>query len=212
MLKPQNIITFDEISEKYTTWIIEYYSTTFNNSLFMIWYRDNDENSTDKLLTYNDGQIFAISSLAELKTKLNSEINNIELFGNINYWLDNFKNLEITKSSTYDLISLSNNLDINNLDDTTLENFANFINLFNDFVNQDKRNNHLHTLSDDDLIQETYDYYYNFIFWPRFNDKEKFNNWERPRSNIDTTELFIKLKELIKTFEANIKFTEKAIC
>jgi hypothetical protein len=80
--------------------------------------------------------------------------------------------------------------------------------LYKDFANQDERNTQLHVFADNELISETWDYFYDFIFWPRFNDKEKFEAWDRPQLAIDSKELLVKLNDIIKIFDDNIKQTD----
>jgi hypothetical protein len=208
MTQHDDIQKFNDLSEKYSTWIIKYCSTTFNSPLFLVWYTDIDENSTDRLLTYKDGKIFAAKSLANLKATILSSADNLIEFQNLNPWLDNFNDLEVKEFCTYDLISIGNEIDKNNLDIETIESFANFVNLYKDFANQDERNTQLHVFADNELISETWDYFYDFIFWPRFNDKEKFEAWDRPQLAIDSKELLVKLNDIIKIFDDNIKQTD----
>jgi hypothetical protein len=212
MIEQHDIKTFGDLSGKYSTWIIKYCSVAFDSSLFLIWYTDTDENSTDRLMTYKSGEIFATKSLTNLKATILASVDNLIEFENLSPWLNNFNNLEVKENCTYDLISIANEIDKNNLDISTIESFANFINLYGDFINQDERNIRLQVYADIELIKETWDYYYENIFWPRFNDKEKFEAWDRPQLVIDTKELLVKLKDIIKTFDENIKQTEKAIC
>lgn len=211
MTTPNDITTFNDVCENHSTWIIKYCSATFGNPLFLVWYTDTDENSTDRLLTYPGGAIFAVESLGELKPTLLSAINNLVVFDNLSPWLEDFKNLEVVECSVYDLIAVTNNLDNNILDIKTIEGVADFINLFGDFINQDERNSHLQAYADDALIKAAWNYFYDFIFWPEFNDKEKFEAWDRPRLEIDAKELSIKLKEVIKSFDDHIKLSEEAI-
>ncbi|MCB9262876.1 MAG: hypothetical protein H6607_10930 [Flavobacteriales bacterium] len=212
MTEQNDIKTFDDLSRNYSTWIIKYCSAAFDSPLFLVWYTDTDKNSTDRLLTYKSGKIFASKSLTNLKTRILSYFDNLVEFENLSSWLDNFDNLEVKENCTYDLISIANEIDKNNLDISTIEGFANFVNLYGDFINQDDRNASLQNYADNELIEETWNYYYEYIFWPRFNDKEKFEAWDRPQLNIDTKELLLKLRDIIKTFDDNIKQTEKAIC
>jgi hypothetical protein len=212
MTEQNDIKTFDELSEKYSTWIIKYCSEAFDSPLFLVWYTDTDENSTDRLLTYKSGEIFAIKSLNKLKTTISSSVDNLIEFENLSSWLNNFNNLEVKENCTYDLILITNEIDKTNLDISIIEGLASFINLYGDFINQDEKNTRLQVYADNQLIKETWDYYYEYIFWPRFNDKEKFEAWDRPQLVIDTQELLLKLKDIIKTFDDNIKHTEKAIC
>jgi hypothetical protein len=111
----------------------------------------------------------------------------------------------VTANYTYDLISLGNEIGKNNLAIETLESFVNFVNLYGDFVYQDERNPHLRVYADNELIRKTWDYFYNCIFWPRFNDKEKFEAWDRPQLVINSKELLVKLNDLIKIFDDNIR-------
>lgn len=207
MKQQDDIKTFDDLCEKHSTWIMKYCSNSFDNPLFLVWYTDTDEQRTDRLLTYKNGEIFAVESLRNLKAIIVSSIDNLIEFENLNSWLDNFSDLEITEYCTYDLASIENEIDKNNLDIETIEGFADYINLYGDFVNQDKRNSHLQVYADDELIKETWDYFYDYIFWPRFNDKEKFETWDRPKLVIDTKKLLDKLKDIVKTFDNNIKQT-----
>lgn len=212
MKQQDDIQTFDALSEKYSTWIIKYCSESFESPLFLIWYTDTDENSTDKLLAYRSGEIFAVSSLTNLKVAILASFDNLVVSENLSSWLDNFNDLEIVESCIYDLISIEDSISKDNLDISTIESFADFINLYGDFVGKDERNAHLKVYADNELIREVWEYFYDFIFWPRFNDKEKFEAWDRPPLVIDTKELLIKLKDMKMIFEGRIKPTKMAIC
>jgi hypothetical protein len=212
MTEQHDIKTFDDLSGKYSTWIIKYCSAAFDSPLFLVWYTDTDENSTDRLLTYKSGEIFAVKSLTNLKATILASFDNLVVSENLSYWLDNFNNLEIIENCTYDLASIESSIYKGNFDISTIESFANFVNLYGDFIEQDERNANLQVYADNGLIKEVWNYFYDFIFWPRFNDKEKFEAWDRPPLVIDTKELLVKLKDIIKTFDDNIKPTEKAIC
>ena len=64
------IKTFEDICSDCATWIIEYRSSIFEMPIFLIWYTDTDENSTDRILTFQTRQIFASSSLASIKEEI----------------------------------------------------------------------------------------------------------------------------------------------
>jgi hypothetical protein len=142
-------------------------------------------------LTYKDGQIFAAKSLTSLKATILSSVDNLIEFQNLNPWLDNFNGLEVKEYCTNDLISIRNEIEKNNLNIEAIESIANFVNLYRDFAYQDERNTHLHVFADNELISETWDYFYDCIFWPRFTDKEKFQAWDRPQLVIDSKELLL---------------------
>ncbi len=210
MIQQDDIKTFENLSEKYSTWIIKYCSTTFDTPLFLVWYTDTDENSTDRLLTYKNGEIFADESLKNLKATILHSIDKLIEFENLNSWLDNFYDIEVTECCTYDLTSIEREIDKNNLNIETIEGFADFVNLFDDFVNQDEKNANLQVYSNNKLIKEVWNYFYDFIFWPRFNDKEKFEVWDRPPLIVNTKKLSGKFKDIIRIFDNNIKYTKKS--
>ncbi len=79
--------------------------------------------------------------------------------------------------------------------------------MYGDFINQSDTNSHLQVYADNELIRQTWDYYYEIIYWPRFNDKKKFEASDKPQLVIDTKALLLKLNDVIKTFEHNIKLT-----
>ncbi|MEO5947979.1 MAG: hypothetical protein ABIP79_14265 [Chitinophagaceae bacterium] len=176
----------------------------------MVFYTDTDENSTDRLMTYKSGEIFATQSLTDFKKIILSETLNLSAFDNLNPWLDNFKDLQVLEYCTYDLISVSQNIDRKNLDIDTTENIADFINLYCDYLKQDEKNNHLKVYIDDALIKKVWNYFYDYIFWSKKNDKEKLIACDRPQLDIDTKGLLQKLEVVIKKFDSNIKPAEKA--
>lgn len=204
MTNIENIRTFEDLSEKHSTWIIKYCSENFDKPIFMIWYRDNSENETEHILSYQNGGIFTSKTLTELRKKIQSEKNELIKSENISQWLENTKGMKMVESSTYDLIYVINNLKENILDIKTTEGFADFISLFDDYINQDEKNNYLQEYIDNELIEKTWEYYYEFIFWPRFNDKEKFELWNRPKLEIDKGKLLSKFKDIVLKFENNM--------
>lgn len=207
MREHEDIKSFDDLCENYSTWIIKYCSSTFDSSIFLVWYTDTDDKNSDRLLTYKDGEIFAVNSLAHLKATVLASIEKLVVSENIGPWLFNFNNLDVKEYCTYDLTSIENAINRNDLDISTIEDFANFVNLFGDFVEQDERNVHLKIYSQNELMRKVWSYFYDFIFWPRFNDKEKFEKWDRPPLVIDTNELSLKLKDIVKKFDENIRLT-----
>lgn len=198
-------VTFNEISETHSTWVIKYCSPTFNNPLFLIWYTDTDKNSTDKLLTYKNGKIFATDSLNDLKSKLRSENKDLIWFDNLNIWLENSNNLAAVEYCTYDLISLTNELDAGNMNDTLLGDFIDFINLYRDFVNQHPNNLHLRVYSHSNALKKIWNYYYDFTFWPLYGKPDEAQHSKKPKLGISSKKIASLLKELQRTFEENLQ-------
>jgi hypothetical protein len=188
------------------TWIIEYRSPTFKSSIFFVWYTDTDENSTDRFLTFKTGEIFSTTSLTDIKSSVIANFGEINEFDNLSHWLNDFDD-SAPPPTIYDLDSAFQCILSKDLNIETIECLANFVNLFGDYVHQDERNKHLQIYSDNEFIREVWEYYYNFIFWPRFNDSEKFKTWDRPPLVIDTIKLMDGLEQLIKRFEAVIRVT-----
>ena len=90
----------------------------------------------------------------------------------------------------------------------TIEGFVNFFNLYDDFINQDERNNRFQIFLDTEPIKKTWNYYYEYIFWPKFNDQEKFETWNRPPLDMDSKDLLSNLKDMIESFDDNIREVE----
>lgn len=211
MTQENRLNPFDELSEKYAIWVLKYCSPTFGTPLFLIWYNDTDENCTSRLLTWKNGKIFAINSLSKLKSTLLASLDELFIPENLLTWLDHFNPLEVKDDPAYDLILVMNEIEKNNLDILTIEGFANFFNLFDDFIHQDERNNRFQSYLDNEPIKKTWNYYYEYIFWPKFNDRKKFETWNRPQLDIDSKDLLSKLKDMIESFDSNIQEVENTI-
>lgn len=207
MINGQDIKKLEDLSEQFSTWIFKYHSVNFAKPLFLIWYRNNDLNKTEKILTYNDGSFFTATSLIGLKEKLYTERNKLIAPNHIHLWLGAIQEIKLVESINYNLISVITDLEIGILEEKTIEGFAEFINLFDDFIHQDEKNNHLQIYIDDGLIRKTWEYYYEFIFWPRFNDPKKYDSWDRPKLEINIPKLIEEFKNVILKFEENMKVT-----
>ena len=204
MINTKNIKSFKLLCEKYSTWVIKYCSANFDKAIFMIWYRDNSENETEQILSYKSGAIFTSKTLIELREKLQSEKNELIKSENLNQWLKDTEELIMVESCTYDLAYVIKKLEENILDLKTIETCTNFINLFDDYINQDVKNNHLQKYIDNKIIKQVWEYYYEFIFWPRFNDKKQYQLQKPPKLEIDTDKLLSKLNNIILEFENNM--------
>jgi hypothetical protein len=158
-------------------WIIKYCSSAFEKPIFLIWYTDTDENSTDKLLTYKSGNIFSVSALHKINERITKEKDNLVVFDNLDKW---FNNSGLNEEISYDIDFITNSISKNNLDIPALESLSGFLDIFSDFVKQDENNSYLQVYLENELIIETREYYYDYIFWPRFNDSEKFETSDRP--------------------------------
>ena len=196
--------TFDNICRQLSTWILEYRSSTYKTSIFLIWYTDSDENNTDRLLTFNTGQIFASGSLFQIKEIMTNNLEGIDTYENFNRWLGKFNNLIPEVNAIYDMDAICHCLEKSQFDIETLESLANFINLFHDFIDQNERNEYLSIYRENKFIDRAWHYFYDKIFWPRFNDYEKFTKWDRPKFVIDNKKLLQGFQKMRNQFEQRI--------
>lgn len=186
-------------------WIIEYCSPTYTSSIFFVWYTDNDENSTDKLLTLKSGEIFSTNTLSDIKASIIEHFDEISKFDHLTDWLNSFTDTTSPEPSMYNVNDAYKCVLAEDFTIHTLECLTNYFNLVGDYMYQDERNRHLQDSLDNEFIKEVWEYFYNYIFWPRFNDKEKFESWDRPPLVIDTTKLLNGIEQLIKHFESNVR-------
>ena len=196
---------FDELCQKQETWVIKYCSVSFESPLYLVWYTDTDENSTDRLLTYTNGKIYAANSLSGLRESILKSLEDLIYSENLVAWLAGFNNSETEEYYTYDTNAIQAGVQQSNLDVPTLEGLANFINLFGDVVQQDSRNEYLEIYWEDELLKFAWEYFYDFIFWPRFNDKDRFENFVRPELELDSNELLYRIKVVREVLDSQIK-------
>ena len=185
-------------------WILKYYPLLDAVPIFLLWYTDTDKESTDKLFTFKTGQIFATNSLNDLKNIIVQNYAVIKEFENLNIWLNDFDSQVSNKVIIYDINKIYSAVKVQNFEIEILEGLTNFINLFGDYVHQDHSNENLKPLVDNKSIRKAWDYYYNYVFWPRFNDKDRFETWERPPFKVNGVKLAQGLEELIRCFEDKI--------
>ncbi|NQX43142.1 hypothetical protein SAMN05421820_11551 [Pedobacter steynii] len=192
------------LKENTDVWILKYYPLLDPVPVFLLWYTDTDKESTDKLFTFKTGQIFATNSLNDLKNIIVQNYAVIKEFENLNVWLNDFDSQVSSKFIIYDINKIYNAVKVQNFEIEILEGLTNFINLFGDYVHQDHSNKNLKLLVDNKSIRKAWDYYYNYVFWPRFNDKDRFEAWERPPFKVNVVKLIQGLEKLIRCFEDKI--------
>jgi hypothetical protein len=194
---------YNDFCEEHKVWVLKYKSKKQQNSLFFIWYCDTDD--VDRLLTYKSGRIFGVKSIENLKTEIIAQKLNLQTSSNLILWLSNVENLEIKEDCTYDVDLIKSGFEKGKLDVSVLEEFSNFIGIFTDFQNQDKRNQQLKFFSENKTIQKVWNYYYDYIFWPRFNAPKRFETWARPQLKIDSKSVFLAFSEMVECFEENFE-------
>jgi hypothetical protein len=192
------------LKENTNVWILKYFPIDGAAPVFLLWYTDTDKESTDKLFTYKTGKIFGTNSLNGLKDIIIQNFNAINEFENLDDWLHDFVNLDSIEVTINDINKIYNAIKVKNLDADILEGLTNFINLFGDFVYQNESNKYLQPLADNKYIRKAWNYYYDYIFWPRFNGKDRLEDWDTPPFKVNVVKLLQAVEELIRNFEANI--------
>ncbi|RIV20408.1 hypothetical protein DYU11_20380 [Fibrisoma montanum] len=187
--------------------VISYTSPRWPNPLFLIWYTDTDEDSTDRLLTDQAGNMIATESIPELISTLQVQLTLPEQFI---AWLTRIEGLEPSVAIIYDTQALAALIANKKVDLSTLERLVDWRNLFGDFAYQDEQNSYLLPYHDDPLLKQASDYYYNYDFWPRYNTKSKGQTvrWRRPPLEIDIALLLEKLLVTIDQFDARINLVK----
>lgn len=131
----------NKLDEKFTAWIIKYISPNFIDGIYLVWFTDNDAESTDKLLTFENGKIFSSKNIENIKLEIKNEKNEIENYERIISWLNEEINKDSTEDNFYDIKFLLDQIEQNNFPIDVIELFTNYINLFGDYARQDEKNN-----------------------------------------------------------------------
>ncbi|MNU13039.1 hypothetical protein D3C71_10730 [compost metagenome] len=197
----------NKLDAKFTAWIIKYISPNFIDGIYLVWFTDNDAESTDKLLTFENGKIFSSKNIENIELEIINKKNEIENYERIISWLNEEINKDSTEDNFYDIKFLLDQIEQNNFSIDVIELFTNYINLFGDYARQDEKNNFLLTFESQSSIQKLWNYYYEAIFWPRFNNKKEFENSKPASLEIDKSELHLQLSEIINEFDNQIQMS-----
>lgn len=197
----------NKLDEKFTAWIIKYISPNFVDGIYLVWFTDNDAESTDKLLTFENGKIFSSRKIENIKQEILAKKSEIENYQRIISWQNDEINNESTEDNLYDIKFLLNQIEQNNFSTDVIELFTNYINLFGDYARQDEKNNFLLKLENQSSIHKVWNYYYDVIFWPRFYNKKEFENSKPAPLEIDKTELHLQLSQIISEFDNQIQIS-----
>jgi hypothetical protein len=165
---------FDKLSLKYQKWIIKIIGTDFEKPIYLVWLTDSTDKDEDKILTNERGRLIASYKVDKLlKYIIDSKADFFDKKAT-KTWAKKVWGLKIKKPSTTDFSKLQ--IKSKTLDNQSLEEIANFINLFTDLITTtlDKK---LDKLRERKEIKTVWEYFFNYIFWPRFNDREKFKTF-----------------------------------
>jgi hypothetical protein len=199
---------FNQYCRDQSIWLIKYTSDNIAPPIYLLWYHDLREAGKSKLLTYNNGKIFAAQSLHIL---VNNDISKIESL-NINpriiqfvKLLKDFSNFTIT---SFDMTSVIANVSQNLLTPDTLSWTTDFLYLVDDYLYSNPNDIPLKELMADHALQNVVTYYNESILWPSLSDADTFS---AKKPALDHIILEEKLKKVITLFDnainsdANIK-------
>ncbi|MEI6410358.1 MAG: hypothetical protein WCR52_13305 [Bacteroidota bacterium] len=203
-MNPQPTSDFEQFCQSYSVWILQYNSDTLKNPVFLIWYDDMYEDNINKLLTFRSGQVFSTTDLPNIKSHLDAHISDLLTMGKIDPWINKLDQFQPTADVTYDIDVLCNAIKSKQLNASTLNDLTNFINLFDDLLCQDPQYKHLNTYRENEYVQAAWQYYYDYIFWPKFNDPEKDKTWKRPALKIDHLKLLEGVLAMKAEFEKSL--------
>jgi hypothetical protein len=193
---------FESLCQQHEIWPTGYRSQQWQTPLFLIWYTDR-EAGIDRLLTNSSGNILAAESWPDLANALQAQTP-LAHAEKITSWMADIKDVPLSVQDRYDLIALVASLAEKKLDMPTLESLILWRNLFGDFLYQDPQNSYLKSYHDDPVVQQVWDYYYDYSFWPRYAVQGKSVKWHRPTLAIDMNLLLEKVCAMIDAFDARI--------
>lgn len=197
--------TFDDLCFTNRIWIVAYVSPTAAAPLYLIWYTDTDEAETDRLLTFQTGEIAAIPALRDLPTVLAKHLDALRPADRLRRWLAELAHHEPVVSATYDLRAVERALQLRRLSGKALEALVSFVNLFGDFVGQDERNSDLALYWRSEPLEEAWYYFYDYFFWPRFRNTTQYQTRSRPAPQFDCGQVADALRQLRQQFEQRLR-------
>lgn len=202
---PEQIIKtrFEAICGEHDTWIVAYDSAVLGVPVYLVWYTDHHEG--DKLLTFDNHEIFAVAGLEEVVPGIQRHLPALQTSPKLLHWLEGIADLQPETCNTYRVDRIARQIGSKKLSLEALDGLSNFIDLFGDYANSLEDTAHLQAFRDNTLIEAVIAYYYQHIFWPRLNDGEKFQRYERPVLEIDHHELLHVFTGMKEKMEAAIR-------
>jgi hypothetical protein len=204
MATEENKTEFDELCDKYSTWIIEYKSFTFDRPLFLIWATEMDEYELNGFLVDKTEQVVGCQSLQTSIETITNKLNDLEEFDQLSDWLSAVEGLKPTVKYKYDIDNLYESVKANTLTVDVLDELTDFINLFDDLARQLDDNEYLLNCRYNKPLVKVWEYYYDNIFWPTFGDEEKIKELTPPPFVTDPILLLVAFNQLRDAFEDKI--------
>lgn len=195
---------FDDLCQQYSTWIIEYDSEKFKSPLYMVWLTESTDEGNDKFVLSANNKILAAHSPGRLLEVVKDHLALVPDKEKTSAWLIRAFLSDPCPTSAYDIYYLKACISSKKLDKEFSVEMANFINLVGDLG---------HQLEDDDLLdytwdnslRDTWDFFYDNIFWPRWGHEDTFDESKVPKFEPDFEELEYDFNLLLEEFESRIE-------
>jgi hypothetical protein len=170
-MTPTKDDSFDKNSQHFEKWLIKIKYSEFKQPIYLVWLTDTLDNETDKMLINSSGQIIGSKNPSVLFDFIQRTRHKLFDSRKTKGWARMVYDLPPKPTVTYNLDKFIGTT--KNLDQKNLEELANFINLFGDLITTTKDKG-LNKLKNKKEINEVWEYYYNNVFWPKFNDPKQF--------------------------------------
>jgi hypothetical protein len=195
---------FDKHSLHYKKWLIKIKYTDFKSPIYLVWLTDTLDNEDDKILTNANGQLIA-SNKADLLVNYIIATKH-KLFDSrlTRTWAKKIKGIKPKPFVTYNFDKVLATK--KTIDKDGLEEIANFINLFTDLITTtgDSKLEGLRRKKD---LKAIWEYYYNNIFWPKFNDPKKFRTF-KVKAYKNNLKLQLTLQKMTHEFVKRIEIVQ----
>ncbi|RPD50090.1 hypothetical protein DNI29_04645 [Hymenobacter sediminis] len=194
-----NIKSFSNLCQEHRVWIIEYVPYSHEKSVFVVWYTDFEDDDNDKLLVYNDEKIFGTSNIKSMYEMVLKEQQNLAVSTQISNWLQCFGEIMPKADVCFDANSIIGSILNSELNTCKLDELVKIINFYEDYIYQigieyDREEN----------VKEIWNYYYDVIFWPRFNSNNKIDLVDQFPLQTDQEALGRAMLSMVRFFEQRI--------
>ncbi len=197
-----------EVSEKYSKWIVKFYSKRFLKPVFFVWLTDtSDQEEEDQLLITKSRKIITAKSERKLIERILENKVKLPDSKRTKKWLKKSLNFRELSSTIFDLRKVEKKILSNKLTPKDIEGIINFINLYEDYKFQlGKKEGELKSRAKG--LCKIWNYYYEEIFFPNFSGKNQ--KIHKPaKLKIDNKKLFNEFSKILKDFESKFEFIKK---
>jgi hypothetical protein len=189
---------FEEICEKYQTWVIRITSNSLLRPVFLIWLTDSTEKNKDKLVINLSNKVIAcenfdclLEEALKIKSLLPDPINT-------STWLNNVQGIEY-QVIDYKLGSIEDSINSKTFNKKSIQEAINFINLCGDFDEQ-TGDQEIRTLRDKPNIMHLWEYCYNEIFWKEIGSNNEIDPLRLPELQTNVELLNFEMSQLLRAF------------